>query len=243
MNEGVKLSDWHTDQIEYLARCGSEEMLLRRLEQQAAELGFEYFAFGIRSPLPLTRPRVVVHNNYPADWQRRYVEQGYLSTDPSIIKALRSSLPVIWSERLFSENIQLWEEARSCRLKFGWAQSRIDGNGIQSLLTLARSDRAIPQEEVVSKAHRLLWLVSLLHQRFLDTLGGTLVPELPAKLVEREVEVLRWTAEGKTSADIAEILRISERTVNFHLNNASAKLGTCNKTAASVKAALLGLIW
>ncbi len=237
------MSDWQTDQIERLARCDNEETLLRRLAELAAELGFEFFAFGIRSPLPLTRPRVVVHNNYPAEWQQRYVEQGYLSVDPSIIKALRSSLPVIWSETLFAENIHLWEEARACRLKFGCAQSRVDGNGVQSLLTLARSDREIAREEVDSKAHRLQWLVSLLHQRFLDTLGSTLVPELTVKLAEREVEVLRWTAEGKTSADIAEILRISERTVNFHLNNASAKLGTCNKTAASVKAALLGLIW
>ena len=74
-------------------------------------------------------------------------------------------------------------------------------------------------------------------------LTDSLLPEAVVKLVEREITALRWTAEGKTSADIAEILRISERTVNFHLNNASAKLGACNKTAAAVKAALLGLIW
>ena len=123
-NGSAKLSDWQTDQIERLARCDNEETLLRRLAEVAVELGFEFFAFGIRSPLPLTRPRVVVHNNYPAEWQRRYVEQGYLSVDPSIIKALRSSLPVIWSETLFAENIRLWEEARECRLKFGCAPPR-----------------------------------------------------------------------------------------------------------------------
>ncbi len=33
---------------------------------------------------------------------------------------------------------------------------------------------------------------------------------------KREKEILKWTAEGKTSAEIAMILSISENTVNFH---------------------------
>lgn len=63
-----------------------------------------------------------------------------------------------------------------------------------------------------------------------------------ANLTEREIEVLRWTADGKTSADISAILTISDNTVNFHIKNAVAKLGVANKTAAVVKAALLGYL-
>jgi LuxR family transcriptional regulator, quorum-sensing system regulator SolR len=62
-------------------------------------------------------------------------------------------------------------------------------------------------------------------------------------LSDREIDVLRWTAEGKTSAEIATILDISERTVNFHVNSVVAKLGATNKTSAAVRAAMLGLIW
>jgi len=62
-------------------------------------------------------------------------------------------------------------------------------------------------------------------------------------LSDREIDVLRWTAEGKTSAEIAVILDISERTVNFHVNSVVAKLGATNKTSAAVRAAMLGLIW
>ena len=36
---------------------------------------------------------------------------------------------------------------------------------------------------------------------------------------KREKEILKWTAEGKTSAEIAIILSISENTVNFHQKN------------------------
>ncbi len=55
--------------------------------------------------------------------------------------------------------------------------------------------------------------------------------------------MLRWTADGKTSAEIAEIMAVSERTVNFHVNSAVSKLGASNKTSAVVRAAMLGLMW
>lgn len=41
---------------------------------------------------------------------------------------------------------------------------------------------------------------------------------------KREKEILKWTAEGKTSAEIAMILSISENTVNFHQKNMQKKL-------------------
>lgn len=234
---------WQESLLSQFGDSLNNDDLLCELRTHACDIGFEFFAFGIRAPLPVSRPRIVMHNNYPVEWQRRYAEQRYLTSDPSIPKALRSSLPVVWSDDLFAESPQLWDEARQFQLRHGCAQSHIDGGGVRSLLTFARAHEVVTQYEVDAKAQRLQWLTHLLHQRFLDRLGDALLPEAAVKLAEREVEVLRWTAEGKTSADIAEILRISERTVNFHLNNASAKLGTCNKTAASVKAALLGLIW
>jgi len=61
------------------------------------------------------------------------------------------------------------------------------------------------------------------------------------KLTKREVEVLRWTAEGKSSDEIAKLLNLSVNTINYHIKKSVAKLGVPNKTAATVRAALLGL--
>lgn len=55
-------------------------------------------------------------------------------------------------------------------------------------------------------------------------------------LSEREVEVLTWSARGKTSDETAAILGLSKRTVDFHMDNARAKLGVANRTQAVVKA-------
>lgn len=58
---------------------------------------------------------------------------------------------------------------------------------------------------------------------------------LKAKLdvTERESEVLHWIANGKTNREIAEILEMSPRTVNKHLEQIFPKLGVENRTSAA----------
>jgi DNA-binding NarL/FixJ family response regulator len=55
-------------------------------------------------------------------------------------------------------------------------------------------------------------------------------------LNEREIECLTWSARGKTSPEIAQIVNISARTVNFHIENACRKLNVSTRTEAVVKA-------
>jgi DNA-binding response OmpR family regulator len=76
-------------------------------------------------------------------------------------------------------------------------------------------------------------------------LAGVARNELWPKLVElndREVETLTWAARGKTSAEIAQILGLSKRTVDFHIDNARAKLGAATRVEAAIKAATGRLI-
>jgi len=52
-------------------------------------------------------------------------------------------------------------------------------------------------------------------------------------LTTREREVLSWLSKGKTNRDIAQILGLSPRTVDKHLEQIYAKLGVENRTAAA----------
>jgi DNA-binding CsgD family transcriptional regulator len=61
-------------------------------------------------------------------------------------------------------------------------------------------------------------------------------------LTPRELEVLRWTMEGKTAWEVGAILGISERTAVLHIQNAMRKLGSNNKHQAVLKALRMGLI-
>ncbi|EON16796.1 two-component system response regulator [Cupriavidus necator] len=58
-----------------------------------------------------------------------------------------------------------------------------------------------------------------------------LAPAGPA-LTLREAEVMAWVARGKTNRDIADILGMSPRTVNKHLEHIYEKLGVETRTAA-----------
>ena len=62
------------------------------------------------------------------------------------------------------------------------------------------------------------------------------------RLNDREVEVLTWVARGKTSMEIARILGLTKRTIDFHIDNARDKLGTATRTEAVIKAAAGRLI-
>lgn len=62
---------------------------------------------------------------------------------------------------------------------------------------------------------------------------------LTYQISAREAEVLNWLAQGKTNRDIAEILDVSPRTVNKHLERIFRKIGVENRTAAA--AIVLGM--
>ncbi|MEO9528453.1 MULTISPECIES: response regulator transcription factor [Alphaproteobacteria] len=57
------------------------------------------------------------------------------------------------------------------------------------------------------------------------------------ELTQREAEVLIWIAKGKSNKDIGEILGLSPRTVNKHLEQIFVKLGVENRASAAVRAA------
>ena len=86
---------------------------------------------------------------------------------------------------------------------------------------------------------RLQFMGKLGPNEFLLRLAKDSGAETPAEfsselgLTTREGEVLSWLAKGKTNRDIAQILGLSPRTVDKHLEQIYAKLGVENRTAAA----------
>jgi DNA-binding NarL/FixJ family response regulator len=63
----------------------------------------------------------------------------------------------------------------------------------------------------------------------------------PAGLTDREVEVLRLVAQGRSNREIAAELYIAEKTARNHVERVYTKLGVNNRTQASLAAIDLGL--
>lgn len=233
---------WQEDRLNTVLLNSSEQELFDKLVSCARELGFDYCTYGLRMPFPFSQPKTVVFSNYPVGWQTRYQEKNYLAKDPTVRHGLRSLLPVIWSDELFAAATDLWDEARSFGLRVGLAQATRDATGMVGMLVLARSFEPLSDAELQDKELKLTWLTQMAHFGMSQCLTKKLMPAAEVRLSDREIEILRWTADGKTSSEISYILSISERTVNFHINNAMAKLNAANKTAAVILAAVLGLL-
>ncbi len=234
-------ADWQGRHIETLLTANNETEFFAALSAAARELGFDHCAYGMRLPWPITSPKLVLVNNYSAEWQQRYAEKGYLAVDPTVQHGMKSVLPLVWTESVFEGCRDFWEDARGHGLNVGMAQSSYNAMGVGGLLTLARSHEALSEAELRKNALKVQWLTQYATEGMTRLVQANKEADTPS-LTAREVEVLRWTAEGKTSSEVGQIMNISERTVNFHINNSLVKLGAVNKTALVIKAAMLRLL-
>lgn len=230
------------DLISALPRESCPQRMFERLVLASRSLGFEYCALGVRLPYPLSSARIEIFNNYPDAWRSRYASQGYLARDPSVAHGRQCSAARIWDDQLFAAEPAIWDEARASGLQHGWFKSSVETSGAGSMLTLARSAEPLTDTELRANGEKMAWLTHAAHLAFTKALMPQELREPQCQLTSREIEVLRWTADGKSSSEIADILTISDNTVNFHIKNAIKKLRTNNKTAATVRAAVLGLL-
>lgn len=112
--------------------------------------------------------------------------------------------------------------ARAHGLRRGVTQYLMLPNRALGFLSFSRcSTREIPilSDELQLKMQLLVRESLMALMRLNDEIVMT--PEM--NFSKREKEILKWTAEGKTSAEIAMILSISENTVNFHQKNMQKK--------------------
>jgi DNA-binding NarL/FixJ family response regulator len=101
--------------------------------------------------------------------------------------------------------------------------------------------RRLGADDYVTKPIDFEVLQTIINARLAGVARNETWPKL-IMLNDREIETLTWVARGKTSAQIAKILDLSKRTIDFHLDNARTKLGAATRTQAAIKAAVGRLI-
>jgi DNA-binding response OmpR family regulator len=97
--------------------------------------------------------------------------------------------------------------------------------------------RQLGADDYVTKPIDFEILESIITARLAGVARNEIWPKLTS-LNDRESEILTWAARGKTSAQIAPLLGLAKRTIDFHLDNARVKLGARTRTEAVVKAAI-----
>jgi len=211
----------------------------------AASLGFEHFIYGFRTPISLTHPCQFILSGYPRAWREHYDRNSYLAIDPVITRALSTILPFAWDELDKSDPAvaRLFSEAAEFGLCHGFSVPVHGGRGEGGVLSLARAQPPLP-EEAGERQHlfqQAQWFAAVLQQKLRQLVFQEAAPQT-RQLTRRERDCLRLAADGQSAQDIARALRITERTVVFHLNHAEEKLGAKRRQHAVARGVALGQI-
>ncbi len=232
---------WRREMLHRFQSASTSDQIYTLLQQQTERLEYDFFSLCVRHPVPFTRPKISLYTTYPDAWMSHYKAANYLAVDP-VLKQDNFRLGHLrWDDALFCEAQELWDAARDHGLRTGATQCLMLPNHAHSFFSVSRThatESGPYSDEIELRLQMLLEMSSLALLRVEDEM----VMPRTMKFSKRELEILQWTAEGKTSAEISMILSISENTVNFHQKNMQKKFDAPNKTQIACYAVAIGLI-
>lgn len=236
------------DFIEHSIRATSPYELFNRLVEAASPLGFDYIAYASLEGIgrwereALSGPAIML--NFPAAWEKHYRANEYHRIDPVFQYAHVAGKPFFWEDLrrlmlLTPEQAKLLDDAAAVGLQDGACVPLYGPKGGVALISFAASR---PNPQASSCLAYLNLLAAQFHLAYMRFAPVDVTPEKSPPITRRERECLRWIARGKSSADIAAILGISENTVNFHIKKLLGKLEVHSRTVAVLRAQNMGLL-
>lgn len=185
--------------------------------------------------------------NLPAAYRQAFESAENRQRDPVMQHCKRHSTPIIWDQATYlsCDLAAKWEEQARFGLRVGMGVALHLPQGRHFMVGVDR-DQPLPSEpaERCRLVADLCLFAAFAQEAAMDVLlpvdgrNSGVRPLLSA----RELEVLQWTADGKTAWEIGRILGISEQTVTRHAVSAARKLGCVNKVQAVAKALRLGFL-
>lgn len=182
--------------------------------------------------------------NVPEGYAEASKDASRASRDPVIDRLTTQPLPVVYDQQTYvtAGAGELWETQAPYGYKTGIAVKLHLPGDKMFLLGIDRED-ALPATgqglmQLVAGVQLLASHAMVAADRILSLAGRS--ADLP-KLTKRELDVLGWTAQGKTAWEVSIILGMSEKTVNFHLGNAMRKLEVSSKHQAVIKCIAAGI--
>lgn len=227
------------DFVDAVERLDAPEVI-QMFEAEIKACGFHaYIMAGLPSP-GTSLSDLTVANGWPPEWFEIYTRENFSVMDPVPKYGASTVQPFEWSEARYDKDSNpaahlVMTRATEFRLMQGYCipLHYDEGGAVISMAT--------EQLNIDPVAKSALQLIGVYAHNRIRALARP-KPEKRDLLTPREREILRWAADGKTSWEVSVILNISERTVKFHLTQASQKLNAVNRTAAVAKALARGLI-
>jgi len=183
----------------------------RSLERGLAAIGYSQFSYvGVNidevkeRALVELEPEIIHLTNRP-DWGNRYITQNYSKNDPVVRQCFVNRAPLQWTETFMSQarsadETRMMEDAWENGLKRGYTVP-IHGPGGElgiMMLSCRENDR-----EFIKLMDEFEYDLQVMAYQFHDVLQKNIQRKTktppPVPLTDREVEILKWTIDGKTA--------------------------------------------
>lgn len=184
--------------------------------------------------------------NTPEAFTSTFTSVSVGKRDPVMRRLKRLSAPFVYDQAMYAREDagDLWDAQAAYGYKTGIAMALHLPGGKHFVMGV---DRAEPLPSDDAAVTRMMADLQLLAVHAQETAVRLLVPQAQAvdrvpHLTERELEILKWTAAGKSGWAVGQILNISEHNVKYHVGKILVKLEVGSKHQAAAKAQALGLI-
>jgi LuxR family quorum sensing-dependent transcriptional regulator len=232
---------WHQatlDLVCELESAKSGDVVIARFQQFAEVAGFASVACVLLPRVGELNGDCVLMNTRPEAWSAEYLRREFARCDPVLREASRTDRPFVWSDISRQRPLTPGEKAvMSYSAEFGMRDGFVvpifesDNLGLVSF--------AAASLELKARQQQALTLAAVyLHNRLSALRNKQAKPIV--RLTEREHEVVRWIAAGKSDWQIGRILNISAKTVNFHVENVKRKFRVASRMQAVIGAIIQG---
>lgn len=192
--------------------------------------------------------RVTSHylGNTPEAFSTTFASTTIGKRDPVMRRLKRLSAPFVYDQSMYvnEDAADLWDLQAQFGYKTGIAMALHLPGGKHFVMGVDR-DKPLPVDD--SLVTRMMADLQLLAVHAQETAVRLFSPQAHGlqqvpHLTERELEILKWTAEGKSGWAVGQILNITEHNVKYHIGKILIKLDVGTKHQAAARAKALGLI-
>lgn len=227
-----------------ISAAHSQEGLFLTLRRVTYEFSLQHATLlSLNSPDERFLSRMVVESSVPDAYFAEFDRKRLLSKCQLANIVINSKLPYCWSigDPAASRAFELDPAVEELQRRFGIITSvAMALHSIEGERFIMRFDGARPRLTQIELNE--IGMITLHAFDMFEKIRRNQRKAVPSPLTTRELEVIRWTAQGKTSAEIGQILTLSDHTVNAYMTNAIKKLDCVNRTQLVAKALRLRLI-
>jgi DNA-binding CsgD family transcriptional regulator len=222
------------------------QMLESQLVRFANELGFGIISGVLVVEHGAGKVSMLRFGNTPAAFLPMFTNSELGKRDPVLLRLKRLYRPFVYDQSMYvnEQAGDLWEVQARFGYKTGIATGLRLPAGKHFVIGVDR-DQPLPGDGI--QVTRMMADLQLLAAHTQEAIIRLLAPSsfemqcLP-RLTERETEILKWTAEGKSAWAVGQILNVSEHNVKYHVKQLLVKLSVGSKHQAAARARSLGLI-